>query len=648
MAGTLITITDAGRTALVAPGNAGTNRHEIVKIGLCNAAFAADKALTKLPGELKRITTFAGENVARDTIHVTLRDDTPDQYTLYGFGLYLENDVLFAVYSQATPIMEKSPAAMVLLSSDIQFTTIDAAQLVFGDASFTNPSATTERQGVVELATQPETDAGDDDTRAITPKTAAKRYAALTGASFTGPIDAGAGAIKGTVRSDNASAFYYASGSGNAFLGGLSTGWTSLVTNNIERVRVTASGRVLIGTLNDDGSNLVQAAGNARIDGNLSVRRTGGEGQIYVGQNDGYFYANTKQVGWYSPTLGQFQYDFTAKNLYVGNNPVWHAGNLPNPLDKSGGTMGGQLLVAEGTVNTPGLSFANDGMPDTGFWHISDGTFGVTCNGVEQARFSPDGANFRARPTWAGFTPWDSGNFNPANYATTGDRDWTDSNKVSKSGDTMTGRLTLSQPNLYGELGLRSTDGSMQYMRGRSSGGGMEWVNHAYNSVVANTDDAGSFWLQNVCARGVLQAAGRVYSGNGSGSLCEDGNIQGGIWGGYLSNWLNSQLGAKQNTFNHVWGRDGGNGRYSFSWDGRARIWVDGQHMGAIWTDSNFDPGSKANAGAQCQKSDRAHYFGTVNGQVHLPDPWCIDGLEDPMNAKFGEIRIYGCWYRNQ
>lgn len=212
MAGTLITITDAGRTALVAPGNAGTNRHEIVKIGLCNAAFAADKALTKLPGELKRITTFAGENVARDTIHVTLRDDTPDQYTLYGFGLYLENDVLFAVYSQPTPIMEKSPAAMVLLSSDIQFTTIDAAQLVFGDASFTNPPATTERQGVVELATQPETDAGDDNTRAITPKTAAKRYAALTGASFTGPIDAGAGAVKGTIRSDSASAFYYASG----------------------------------------------------------------------------------------------------------------------------------------------------------------------------------------------------------------------------------------------------------------------------------------------------------------------------------------------------------------------------------------------------------------------------------------------------
>ncbi|MFP3354373.1 hypothetical protein R0K04_23775, partial [Pseudoalteromonas sp. SIMBA_153] len=91
------------------------------------------------------ITTFAGENVAPDTIHVTLRDDTTDQYPLYGFGLYLEDGLLAALYGQATPIMEKSPEALVLLSADIQFTTIDAAQLVFGETSFTNPPATTER-----------------------------------------------------------------------------------------------------------------------------------------------------------------------------------------------------------------------------------------------------------------------------------------------------------------------------------------------------------------------------------------------------------------------------------------------------------------------------------------------------------------------
>ncbi|KVZ75963.1 phage tail protein [Burkholderia ubonensis] len=185
---TQILITDAGRAALVAPGNGGTSAHQVVEIGLANAPFVADKGLTKLPNELKRITTFGGANIAPDTIHATLKDDTADQYSLYGFGLYLENGVLLAAYGQATPIMEKSPAALLLLSTDMQFATIDATQLVFGDASFLNPPATTERQGVVELATQAEVDAGADDTRAVTPKTAAKRYASLAGATFSGDV----------------------------------------------------------------------------------------------------------------------------------------------------------------------------------------------------------------------------------------------------------------------------------------------------------------------------------------------------------------------------------------------------------------------------------------------------------------------------
>lgn len=184
----LITITDAGREALVAPANDGTNAHTVVEIGLATASFVADKGLKELPNELKRITTFGGINVSPDSIHVTLKDDTADQYTLYGFGLYLEDGVLFAVYCQPTPIMEKSPAAILLLSADLQFATLDSTQLVFGDASFLNPPASTERHGVVELATQDEVDAGTDDMRAVTPKTAATRYAALSGATFSGPV----------------------------------------------------------------------------------------------------------------------------------------------------------------------------------------------------------------------------------------------------------------------------------------------------------------------------------------------------------------------------------------------------------------------------------------------------------------------------
>ncbi|WP_245000111.1 phage tail protein [Chromobacterium violaceum] len=50
-----------------------------------------------------------------------------------------------------------------------------------------------------------------------------------------------------------------------------------------------------------------------------------------------------------------------------------------------------RVTVPEGTVKAPGITFALDGSGDTGFWHISDGFIGIACNGVEAARFGPDG-----------------------------------------------------------------------------------------------------------------------------------------------------------------------------------------------------------------------------------------------------------------
>jgi microcystin-dependent protein len=191
MPGKLITVTDAGRAALIGRDHRSTASHLVLEIGLASAPFTADRAMIALPGERKRITTFAGENIAEDTIHVTLKDDTDDQFTLYGFGLYLENEVLFAVYGQTTPIMEKSPDALLLLSADIQFADLDTAQLVFGDASFSNPPATTSRAGVIQLASQAQVDGGTNATNAVTPATLKPRLdakASLTGANFTGIV----------------------------------------------------------------------------------------------------------------------------------------------------------------------------------------------------------------------------------------------------------------------------------------------------------------------------------------------------------------------------------------------------------------------------------------------------------------------------
>ncbi|MCO5410807.1 hypothetical protein [Ralstonia mojiangensis] len=169
MAGTTINITDAGRAALVNADHTGTAARKIVQAGIATAPFTFDAGLQALPNEHKRLATISGETIAADTVHATIRDDSADQYTTYGFGLYLDNGVLLGTYCQPTPIMEKAPVAILLLAVDMVFKQLDVTALSFGDAAFTNPPATTERQGVVELATAAETVEGADAQRAVTP-----------------------------------------------------------------------------------------------------------------------------------------------------------------------------------------------------------------------------------------------------------------------------------------------------------------------------------------------------------------------------------------------------------------------------------------------------------------------------------------------
>jgi hypothetical protein len=169
MPGLQIIITKAGRAALVNAEHNGTAPLKIAAIGITAAVFTASEDMTTLPGEIKRLTTISGEVVAPDTIHVTIRDDGTDTYTMRGIGYWLSNGVLLGIYSQPDPILQKSTQSMMLLAADVIFTNIKATSLTFGDANFTNPPATVDRQGVTELATGDETVVGTDGTRAVTP-----------------------------------------------------------------------------------------------------------------------------------------------------------------------------------------------------------------------------------------------------------------------------------------------------------------------------------------------------------------------------------------------------------------------------------------------------------------------------------------------
>jgi len=165
-----ITITPAGFAAIVNAENTGTAPVKITQVGLTGQHFDVATVGAAVPNETKRLTTFGGRAIADDTLHLNVRDDGQDTYTLRGFGLYLEDGTLFAVYSQATPIMEKAAAATLLLATDIRFTNITATSIEVGDVDFINPPASTTQLGVVRLATEQEADGGADHTKAITPR----------------------------------------------------------------------------------------------------------------------------------------------------------------------------------------------------------------------------------------------------------------------------------------------------------------------------------------------------------------------------------------------------------------------------------------------------------------------------------------------
>lgn len=190
-----IIITDAGREALINAAGTGTDALVIDRVGVTATAFAATTATVAIPAEIKRIATVGGASVAPDVIHLLVRDEGNDAYIVRGFGLYLDDNTLFAVYSQADPIIDKAAVSILLLALDITLVNADSALITFGDTNFINPPATETQPGVIERATQAEVAAGVDDQRAITPKKLKDTIIAWFGriAAYWGPDNDGAG-----------------------------------------------------------------------------------------------------------------------------------------------------------------------------------------------------------------------------------------------------------------------------------------------------------------------------------------------------------------------------------------------------------------------------------------------------------------------
>ncbi|HKR44559.1 MAG TPA: hypothetical protein VJU59_33625 [Paraburkholderia sp.] len=132
----------------------------------------------------------------------------------------------------------------------------------------------------------------------------------------------------------------------------------------------------------------------------------------------------------------------------------------------------------------------------------------------------------------------------------------------------------------YGEIELRSADGTWCRMRGRGSGGGMQWVNHGYNAVIGEMDDGGSY--SNLGEMRMRWGAAWVSDGN--------------LYMPWAGNWLSNVIGDINN-------RIGGLG------------------------------GAFATRNAECQHNSGLGEFGRIvqgssgHGEVTCPGPWVMVGL---------------------
>lgn len=177
MASIQVLITDAGIAEVTNAESTGTAPVVLSHIGFGYGQYTATKGQTALKSEFKRLETSGGVSVADNVVHVSIHDSSDDEYTVYEMGVFTQSGTLFAVYSQNTPIIEKSTVSHALISLDVVLSNVNPQSITVGNTDFVLNAATTEREGIIELATSDEVIAGTDALRAVTPAT----LKALTG-----------------------------------------------------------------------------------------------------------------------------------------------------------------------------------------------------------------------------------------------------------------------------------------------------------------------------------------------------------------------------------------------------------------------------------------------------------------------------------
>jgi microcystin-dependent protein len=161
-------ITDAGRAAIAQVGGA-IGPVTLTKIAIGSAGYTPTASRTALQAEIKKLDPSGSSVPVPGTIHLTAQDDSAASYSVKEIGLYTNNGVLFAIYSQTGVILTKGSTASALFALDFVMTNVPPGSVTVGDAGFSYAQANETRLGVLAIATTAEAQAGTVDTKIITP-----------------------------------------------------------------------------------------------------------------------------------------------------------------------------------------------------------------------------------------------------------------------------------------------------------------------------------------------------------------------------------------------------------------------------------------------------------------------------------------------
>ena len=555
----IFTITDAGRQEIINASNTGTEKVEIKSVGVGNIYYLTSPDQTEIGGEIKRITGIGGAVISADTIHVSAKDDSNDEYVVHTVGLYTDKGTLFAVYSRKEPIINKSASTVMLISSDITFKSLDTANITFGDVVFINPPASESVVGVSRFATAEEVEEGLDPALSVSAKRLKgelDKKANLDSPNLTGTPTAPTAAESDNSQKIATTAFIkqvllaYAKLASPNFTG-KPTAPTADHSSNDTQIATTAFVRAAIAALVDSSpgaldtlNELAAAIGNDPNFATTMLNALAGKQPL-----DGTL---TNLSGKDVPALLQYLGLVETINLAAGavpstrkiNGHALAADTNVTAQDifngKAIGIDAGQNL---NDFKTAGLYFQGMNVNTSSALNYPENNAGalivLRSAGITQIYYVYNSSRIWSRSQYSngGWTPW------AREYNTQNKPGAADVGALPITGGALNGSLGIGVANGLGGNSIVLGDNDTGF---KQEGDGILNV-YANSALVMRFISSLIESLKPLKVNGNCIATGEIQAGNGAVRLAADGNVYGTMWGGWLRDYLAATFQPKGN-----------------------------------------------------------------------------------------------------